>query len=80
MATAVTQTTVLAIEKNEMMRLLHAEHELSDRFISYTLTRNIRIEARLHSSGWDLAWWLELRMASARGNYEMSIQNSVVAV
>jgi CRP-like cAMP-binding protein len=47
MATAVTQTTVLAIEKNEMMRLLHAEHEFSDRFISYMLTRNIRIEADL---------------------------------
>jgi CRP-like cAMP-binding protein len=27
-----------------MLRLLHKEHELSDRFISYMLTRNIRVE------------------------------------
>ena len=30
-----------------MIRVLHAEHEFSDRFISYMLTRNIRIEADL---------------------------------
>ena len=47
MATAITLTTVLVIEKNEMTRILHAEHEFSDRFISYMLTRNIRIEADL---------------------------------
>jgi CRP/FNR family transcriptional regulator, cyclic AMP receptor protein len=46
-ATAVTPTTVLVIEKNEMIRVLHAEHEFSDRFISYMLTRNLRIEADL---------------------------------
>jgi len=46
-ATATTTTTVLVIEKNEMTRVLHAEHEFSDRFISYMLTRNIRIEADL---------------------------------
>ena len=46
-ATTVTQTTVLVIEKNEMMRLLHAEREFSDRFISYILTRHMRIEANL---------------------------------
>src|SRR5579862_8347933 len=46
-ATAATPTTVLVIEKNEMTRVLHAEHEFSDRFISYMLTRNIRIEADL---------------------------------
>ena len=46
-ATAITPTTVLVIEKNEMIRVLHAEHEFSDRFISYMLTRNIRIEADL---------------------------------
>jgi CRP-like cAMP-binding protein len=46
-ATTVTQTTVLVIEKNEMMRLLHAEREFSDRFISYILTRKMRIEADL---------------------------------
>jgi CRP/FNR family cyclic AMP-dependent transcriptional regulator len=46
-ATAITPTTVLVIEKTEMIRVLHAEHEFSDRFISYMLTRNIRIEADL---------------------------------
>jgi CRP/FNR family transcriptional regulator, cyclic AMP receptor protein len=38
---------VLIIEKKEMMRVLHAEHQFSDRFITYMLTRNIRIEADL---------------------------------
>ncbi len=47
LATAITLTTVLVIEKDEMTRILHAEHEFSDRFISYMLTRNIRIEADL---------------------------------
>jgi len=46
-ATAGSPTTVLVIEKKEMIRVLHAEHEFSDRFISYMLTRNIRIEADL---------------------------------
>jgi CRP-like cAMP-binding protein len=47
LATAVTPTTVNVIDKNEMMRLLHGNHEFSDGFISYMLTRNIRIEADL---------------------------------
>jgi CRP-like cAMP-binding protein len=46
-ATAVAPTGVLVIEKDEMIRVLHTEHEFSDRFISYMLTRNIRIEADL---------------------------------
>ena len=46
-ATAITPTAVLEIEKNEMMRVLHAEHALSDRFMSYILSRNIRIEEDL---------------------------------
>ena len=46
-ATAITPTTVLTIGKNEMVRVLHEEHELSDRFISYMLGRNIRIEEDL---------------------------------
>jgi CRP-like cAMP-binding protein len=46
-ANAVGATTVLVIEKDEMVRALHAEHAFSDRFISYMLTRNIRIEADL---------------------------------
>jgi CRP/FNR family transcriptional regulator, cyclic AMP receptor protein len=46
-ATAITPTTVLVIEKDEMSRVLHEEHEFSDRFISYMLLRNIRIEEDL---------------------------------
>src|SRR6266851_10115120 len=36
-ATAVTPTTLLVIEKTELLRVLHAEHELSDHFIRYML-------------------------------------------
>jgi CRP-like cAMP-binding protein len=46
-ATAIAPTAILVIEKNEMMRVLHAEHALSDRFMSYILSRNIRIEEDL---------------------------------
>jgi len=46
-AIAITPTTVLAIDKNEMIRVLHAEHAFSDRFISYMLSRNIRVEEDL---------------------------------
>ncbi len=46
-ATAIVPTTVLVIEKDEMIRVLHAEHELSDRFITHMLARNIRVEADL---------------------------------
>jgi CRP/FNR family cyclic AMP-dependent transcriptional regulator len=46
-ATAISPTTALAIEKNEMVRVLHAEHAFSDRFITYMLSRNIRIEEDL---------------------------------
>jgi CRP-like cAMP-binding protein len=46
-ATAITPTTVLVIERNEMMRVLHAEHALSDRFLAHMLSRNIRIEEDL---------------------------------
>jgi CRP/FNR family cyclic AMP-dependent transcriptional regulator len=46
-ATSITPTTLLVIEKNEMTRVLHAEHAFSDRFVSYMLSRNIRIEEDL---------------------------------
>ena len=46
-ATAITAATLLVIEKKEMIRLLHHEHEFSDRFITYMLARNIRIEEDL---------------------------------
>lgn len=46
-ATSTAQTTVLVIDKEEMIRVLHAEHTFSDRFITYMLSRNIRIEEDL---------------------------------
>jgi CRP-like cAMP-binding protein len=46
-ATAVLASCVLAIEKEAMARLLHEESTFSDRFITYMLTRNMRIEADL---------------------------------
>jgi len=46
-ATTIEATTVLIIEKDEMFRVLHTEHEFSDKFIAYMLGRNIRVEADL---------------------------------
>jgi CRP/FNR family transcriptional regulator, cyclic AMP receptor protein len=46
-ATTVAPTTVLVIDKDEMIRALHEEHEFSDRFIAYMLGRNIRVEEDL---------------------------------
>src|ERR1700733_259453 len=46
-ATAIVPTTVLIIDKKEMIRVLHGEHEFSDRFIAYMLGRNIRVEEDL---------------------------------
>jgi CRP/FNR family transcriptional regulator, cyclic AMP receptor protein len=46
-ATTVAPTTVLRIERVEMIRVLHVEHEFSDRFIAYMLSRNIRVEQDL---------------------------------
>lgn len=43
-ATAITPNTLLVIEKGEMLRVLHAEHAFSDRFVAYMLRRNIRTE------------------------------------
>ena len=46
-ATSTALSTVLVIEKDEMIRVLHSEHEFSDRFIAYMLSRNIRVEEDL---------------------------------
>jgi CRP/FNR family transcriptional regulator, cyclic AMP receptor protein len=46
-ATTIAPTTVLIIEKTEMIRVLHGEHEFSDRFIAYMLARNARVEEDL---------------------------------
>ena len=46
-AVAVQSASVLAINKKEMLRVIHAEHDFSDRFISHMLKRNVRIEEDL---------------------------------
>ncbi len=46
-ATAMVPTSILFIERKEMMRALRTEHAFSDLFISHMLTRNIRIEEDL---------------------------------
>jgi len=46
-ATATVTSSVLIIEKEAMARLLHEEPAFSDRFISYMVARNMRIEADL---------------------------------
>ena len=46
-AMAVTPTTLLVIQKEELLRALHAESALSDHFIAYMLAHNIRVEEDL---------------------------------
>src|SRR6202522_1456596 len=46
-ATAIAAPTTMIIEKKEMIRVFHEEHEFSDRFIAYMLARNIRVEEDL---------------------------------
>jgi CRP/FNR family transcriptional regulator, cyclic AMP receptor protein len=46
-AAALLPTTVLAIERDEMVRVLHGEHEFSDLFIKFMLSRNIRVQEDL---------------------------------
>jgi CRP/FNR family transcriptional regulator, cyclic AMP receptor protein len=46
-ATANIASTILLVDKDEMVSLLHKEHTLSDRFIAHMLARNIRVEEDL---------------------------------
>ena len=46
-ATAMTDCSVLRIDKKAMMEALHREHEFSDLFVAYLLSRNIRYEEDL---------------------------------
>ena len=46
-ASAVMPSTVLMVDKEAMVGLLHKQHALSDRFIAHMLARNIRIEEDL---------------------------------
>lgn len=46
-AVAVTPTTILAIDKDELLRVLHTQQGLSDHFIRYMLAHNIQVEEDL---------------------------------
>ena len=46
-ATAMTDCTVMRIERGAMMAALHREHTFSDLFVAYLLARNIRYEEDL---------------------------------
>jgi CRP/FNR family cyclic AMP-dependent transcriptional regulator len=46
-ATAVADSMILLVDKDQMVHLLHKQHTLSDRFIAHMLARNIRIEEDL---------------------------------
>jgi CRP/FNR family cyclic AMP-dependent transcriptional regulator len=46
-ATAITACTVLKIEREEMIRVMHEEHAFSDLFLKFLLARNMRTQADL---------------------------------
>jgi CRP/FNR family cyclic AMP-dependent transcriptional regulator len=46
-ATAITPTSVLVIGKQQMKKVLHEQHAISDRFITHMLSRHVRIEQDL---------------------------------
>jgi CRP/FNR family cyclic AMP-dependent transcriptional regulator len=46
-ATALTPSEIQQVDLDSMVKLLHKEHGMADRFISHMLTRNIRIEQDL---------------------------------
>src|SRR3989441_5647823 len=46
-ATAMTECSILRVQKETMVRMLHNEPAFSERFMSYLLSRNVRIEEDL---------------------------------
>jgi CRP/FNR family transcriptional regulator, cyclic AMP receptor protein len=46
-ATALTRSTLMRIERQEMLRVLREEHAFADVFVSFLLERNVRIQADL---------------------------------
>ena len=46
-ATAMTDCSMMRIDKKSMIEVLHREHAFSDMFVAYLLTRNIRYEEDL---------------------------------
>jgi len=70
-ATAIVPTMLIVIERNEMIRALNADHALSYSFLSYLISRNIRLEEDLidqvsHSSERRLA--RALLLLAGKGN------------
>jgi CRP/FNR family cyclic AMP-dependent transcriptional regulator len=70
-ATAIEPATLQVIERNEMIRALRSDHALSYSFLSYLLSRNIRLEEDLidqvsHSSERRLA--RALLLLAGKGN------------
>jgi CRP/FNR family transcriptional regulator, cyclic AMP receptor protein len=46
-ATAITDSSILCIEKKQMQRTLHEEHQMSDLFVAYVIGRHNRTQADL---------------------------------
>ena len=46
-ATAITDCSILRVEKSRMLRTLHEEHEFSDMFVGYLVERHSRTQADL---------------------------------
>jgi len=46
-ATAITRCSVLRIEKSQLLRTLHTEHEFADLFVAYVVDRHNRTQADL---------------------------------
>jgi CRP/FNR family cyclic AMP-dependent transcriptional regulator len=46
-AVAMDPSSVLEIDKKEMIRVIHEEHDFSDRFVAHMLKRNVRVEEDL---------------------------------
>ena len=61
-ATAMAGCTLLRIEKPQMVRLLHEQHEFSEMFVTHLLSRNIQYEAGLVDQFFDSS---EKRLARA---------------
>ena len=71
-ATAIAPTTLQVIERNEMLRALHADRTLSYAFLSYLLSRNIRLEENLVdqvSQGCERRLARALLLLAGKGNH-----------
>ena len=71
-ATAIAPTALQVIERNEMLRAFHADRTLSYAFLSYLLTRNIRLEKNLVdqvSQGCERRLARALLLLAGKGNH-----------